>query len=682
MATIANRLTNTGTLLVNGTFDEVTFNTSSPTIVNLLTYTEQFNNLIWAKQSSLAVSANVTTAPDRSLTADYLYNGTTETGYISQNFNIVSGTTYCHSFYAKANTSSSVLILLYGTRFNNGGLNVAMQFNLSNGTVSTPGGGVAATYYGITSVGDGWYRCYIAQTATTTAIGGSDQPIRLGDSVLNNGIYAWGYQIEVGTSPSIYQGIAAANVLTNTSTSKVVSDAIYTSNIFDEVTFNTTSPTIKNLVPSYTNTMTAANGWSVGPNSTYVGLTTAPDGTATATTYTGNGSGGNEFIAKGITYAANTIYTASVYARLSSGTVPTNGTILTISYNNGTVETRSTVPYSGNLTSTWQRFSTTYTNIIAGTYSAFFAADQTNTANIDIWGAQVEQGSSATIYQPIAAANTLATPIPAQKKDSAGNMYVSNIFDEYTGAPVIDSSTKFWIDFGQSTSYPGTGTTVTDLSPSGLNMTLLTPAYYSFQQQGMKFTRTELAPKNGGGATVNTSGPMAVSSFLYNNHTWEVWFKIDDITSGNYDVTEGTSTLCLYSGYHAGFYYSSTTMSYTIWSTGPVGLQAASWTVGLTGAQINQGNWYQIVVTRTGNVFTPYINGVQLGTGSTTATTYPAGTTGDGLYIGKSQNVAPGQSLYLAYSKNTIDCVRMYTRALTADEVYQNFNALRRRYNI
>ena len=147
--------------------------------------------------------------------------------------------------------------------------------------------------------------------------------------------------------------------------------------------------------------------WSYGPNSTYLGEATSPDGTLTASRVVGNGSGGNEFVAKQITYAANTIYTASIWARLESGTVPTAGAILTISYTNDGIGTqvRAVVAFNGNLTSTWKRFSVTYTNITAGSYTAFFIADQNNTAVIQCWGAQVEAGAFATSYIPTGAAN-------------------------------------------------------------------------------------------------------------------------------------------------------------------------------------------------------------------------------------------------------------------------------------
>ena len=47
------------------------------------------------------------------------------------------------------------------------------------------------------------------------------------------------------------------------------------------------------------------------------------------------------------------------------------------------------------------------------------------------------------------------------KVTSTGTFLVSGTFDEFTGAPVVDSTLKLWIDSGQTSSYPGSGSTAT-----------------------------------------------------------------------------------------------------------------------------------------------------------------------------------------------------------------------------
>jgi hypothetical protein len=202
--------------------------------------------------------------------------------------------------------------------------------------------------------------------------------------------------------------------------------------------------------------------------------------------------------------------------------------------------------------------------------------------------------------------------------------------------------------------------------------------------QSYNKTTTLPAPKYGAGCGITTTGDLTVSKFLYNNHTWELWFKINDRVPGVYgnNSIEGISTLALYRGYHAGFWYSSTALTYQFWDgivSTPI---CASWTVGTSGAQINEGSWAQVVVTRSGNVFTPYVNGVQIGTGYTRSPSNTGIGTTNELWIGKTQSIASNTGQFVFYSKNTIGNMKMYNRALSALEVEQNFAALRGRYGI
>ena len=251
---------------------------------------------------------------------------------------------------------------------------------------------------------------------------------------------------------------------------------------------------------------------------------------------------------------------------------------------------------------------------------------------------------------------------------------------------VVTANLLLSIDMANVKSYPNTGITVTNTAGTDTNSSfaLVDSSYYTIANGTVQFTRTT-APtaKDGGGLmSYGMTNSLTAQNFLYANHTWEIWFRIDDRTPGNYDGTEALSDLAVYRGYHSGFAYSSTGMGYYIWNANTSSPICASWTVGASGAQINQGSWYQIAVTRTGNVFTPYLNGVNLGTGTTTALTYQAGITSDGIGIGKAYDLAAGAGTYIYYSKHTFSNMRMYNRALTAAEISQNFNALRGRFGI
>ena len=394
---------------------------------------------------------------------------------------------------------------------------------------------------------------------------------------------------------------------------------------------------------------------------------TAPDGTLTAGLLQETSAAATaHWLTFGNTLTANSTYTASCYFKSYSndrrfflqmnsagggGTgyagmeTSNNGTTILNSYASGDFSNGrfSITPESNN----WVRLAVTWTvssNVSITTRIGLFNVGSQNydgngTSGAYIWGAQLERNTELKPY--------------VVTRDSA-----------------INQSTV-------------ARDTISTYSP-----TLSNTAYYNFNSNGtFTFTRST-APnlKDGGGLFDSTARNITASNFIYNDHTWEVWFKIDDINPGGYDVTEGFSVISVFTGYHQGFNYSSSLMIYSVWDYDGVtatGYNPCSWTVGTSGAQINQGNWYQIVVTNSNRTFTPYLNGVQLGTGSTVPNLrYNAGFNGSTIGIGKAYTAAAGVSSYLGYSRSTFGGMKMYNRTLTAEEIRQNFNASRGRYGL
>jgi len=198
----------------------------------------------------------------------------------------------------------------------------------------------------------------------------------------------------------------------------------------------------------------------------------------------------------------------------------------------------------------------------------------------------------------------------------------------------------------------------------------------------IQFTRTNSLYQGGGGQMTGTGG-LTSANFLYADHTWELWIRIDDIQPSGVSVTDQFSTLAVYSGYHSGFTFQNNILLYTIWNSTIAGYSPVSWTAGLTGAQINQGTWYQVAVTRSGNTFAGYRNGVALGTVNNSFTYAVNAFVGNNISIGRAYTAAPGTTTgYLGYSKSTFGGMRMYNRALTATEILQNFNASRNKFGI
>lgn len=207
------------------------------------------------------------------------------------------------------------------------------------------------------------------------------------------------------------------------------------------------------------------------------------------------------------------------------------------------------------------------------------------------------------------------------------------------------------------------------------------PAYSDQEIDFITFDRTTApAAKWGGLASTVGTGLLTATNFLYNDHTWEVWFRINDRNPEG-TTNEGLSGLANYQGYHSGFQYSTSTMFYYLWN-GITSVNPCNWSIGTSGTQIVQGQWYQIAVTRNGNSFTPYLNGQVSGSVGTFATTSGNPGITDNIRLGAVQKLNPGEGNYLYYSKVSISNMKMYNRALTAIEIKQNFDALRGRFNI
>lgn len=374
----------------------------------------------------------------------------------------------------------------------------------------------------------------------------------------------------------------------------------------------------------------------------------APDNSLTATLFNTTSFVSGDSVYQDIVAKGNGTYTLSVYVKAGTATIVTLAAFFTgsstegfsFSFNASTGLVTGGTGFSVNAGAGWYRIYFTFTGTIAANTTLRSQVYATATGTFYLWGAQTELNSSMNDY----VATTTAAAVRS-----------TNIVDMIGGYNMSDS-------YGNNAYYINTTS--------------------SF----MQFTRATAAPKDGGGATVGTSGSLTATNFLYNDHTWEIWFRIDDRTPGNTiwtaDTFEGNSALSVYQGYHAGFTYSSTVMYYIIWNGVASAPTCASWTVGASGAQINQGSWYQMVVTRSGDLFTPYINGVPLGTGSTTVTSATGIGTSNNLWLGKTANVAAGAGAFVYYSRNTVANMKMYNRALAPGEIAQNFQALRGRFGI
>jgi len=170
------------------------------TRTNLLLQSEDLLTT-WTANDGLARTANQTVSPNGSTTADLLAGGGTLIGYLEQpnasSNQFVSGTTYTYSIYLKKANTSTCLTLLFGTTFNSGGGNPVATWNLDTGVPTFANGATGS----MTAVGNGWYRCVVTDTATQTHTQ-NQQWLRMASASGN--VYAWGAQLETGSTATAY----------------------------------------------------------------------------------------------------------------------------------------------------------------------------------------------------------------------------------------------------------------------------------------------------------------------------------------------------------------------------------------------------------------------------------------------------------------------------------------------
>jgi hypothetical protein len=221
-------------------------------------------------------------------------------------------------------------------------------------------------------------------------------------------------------------------------------------------------------------------------------------------------------------------------------------------------------------------------------------------------------------------------------------------------APVA-TNVVMYLDSGNSSSYPGTGTTWTDLSGNGKNISLSNCTYSGSGAGGyINFNGTNSFGSLGSalfGPPSSTS--FSVSLWVYGNTdptSPQEWFSQWDPSGSGQSLFVGPRS---FSGGTARVYISdggSAIVPYT----------SNVWT-----------NWTVINNVSENNAYI-YSNGVLRATlGSKAAGTYSAP-----LYLGK-QGSLDGE-----YFNGRMSIVRAFSRPLTSQEVTQEFNAFRARYGL
>ena len=236
----------------------------------------------------------------------------------------------------------------------------------------------------------------------------------------------------------------------------------------------------------------------------------------------------------------------------------------------------------------------------------------------------------------------------------------------FAGPEIVEDGLVLALDAGNTKSYPGSGTTWTDLSGNGNNGTLTNgPTYSSTNGGSLVF---DGANDTANVPTISSSNDGFSICLWINSSRWGLPSCPCPNTSGIVDWSTG------YWNYTSIFSNSSGPL-FVIYnqSTSPYGVNLS-----FNASQLN--TWYYLVGTfgpsGVGNSLRTYTNGALQNTGSLSGQ-------GGSFTISSSPQIA-GYNRHCGscYIAAKISQLSIYNRALTPQEIQQNFNATRSRFGI
>jgi len=213
---------------------------------------------------------------------------------------------------------------------------------------------------------------------------------------------------------------------------------------------------------------------------------------------------------------------------------------------------------------------------------------------------------------------------------------------------IVTTGLTLYLDAGNKKSYPGSGTTWTDLSGRSNNGTLEnTPSYSS---------------SNGGSLLFNGTTQRVVcgnaSNLQITVGTISAWFNADNGNAGYNGIIAKQSAW--------GLFVASNVLVAYDWGNG------AERSTGIT---VGNSSWNYVAMTFTETVGTPSNNAIVYLNGRPVLTTTIK-------HQNNNVQVMVGEANAGQYFGGNIAQTSVYNRVLSASEIIQNFNALRGRFGI
>jgi len=217
---------------------------------------------------------------------------------------------------------------------------------------------------------------------------------------------------------------------------------------------------------------------------------------------------------------------------------------------------------------------------------------------------------------------------------------------------VIQDGLVLNLDAGVSSSYPGSGTTWTDLSGNGNNVTLTnSPTYNS---SGYFSTGSTGYFTGSGSASIPTGN---------SSYTMIVWARLSSWASRRGLISIG------------GFGIGSQSNALRTSDDTTLGNFIHYWwgndlTISNNNANLANGTWFMVTAQFDGTNRRVWANTTNVGSDT------PAG------HNVTSTTIQVGNTYSTEYFQGDIAIAQIYNKALTASEIQQNFNALRSRFGI
>ena len=235
---------------------------------------------------------------------------------------------------------------------------------------------------------------------------------------------------------------------------------------------------------------------------------------------------------------------------------------------------------------------------------------------------------------------------------------------EYNNQKIVTDGIVFYLDAANRKSYPGTGTTWYDLSGNGINASLNNTVTYEANYQGaMSFNDTD----DYAVATYNSS------NFINTNYSWFCFTIGEQISTSVHNMPD--------IGYGSGAWprmgFKELQGNGWEWRSYSSGGASTVHSMSIIPSS-TPSDW--VCLAFTADYDNTETKGYYNGNLANTNNSFPDVTGNNSNFgIGKSGSTA---SVWNEAFIGSFSIVIVYNRALTAEEVSQNFNALRGRYGI